>query len=125
MAENKEYVSRETDGGSINISEDVIATIASAATSETEGVAGFATSLGKEITDLLGVKKNAPRGTKIEIVDGTVKVDTFILVKYGALVTDTAKAVQDGVKNSIEAMTGLSVVSVNVHVCGISFDKQQ
>lgn len=125
MAENKEYVSREADNGMINISEEVIATIASAAAAETEGVAGFATTWSKEITELLGGKKNAVRGTKIEVTDNTVTVDVFVLVKFGSSVTDTAKEVQNSIKNSIEAMTGLVVAAVNVHVCGVAFEKER
>ncbi len=125
MPENREYVSKIEEKGSVNISEEVIAIIASTAASETEGVAGFSTTLGKEISELFGGKKNTSRGTKISIEDDTVTVDTYILIKYGYSISDTAKAVQEAVSGAVESMTGLKTAAVNVHVCGVSFSKER
>ncbi|HPE15765.1 MAG TPA: Asp23/Gls24 family envelope stress response protein [Oscillospiraceae bacterium] len=51
-------------------------------------------------------------------------MDASILVKYGYTIPTVAKAVQEAVAGSIEAMTGLTVGSVNVQVAGIVFDQQ-
>jgi len=40
---------------------------------------------------------------------------------YGHTIPELGKAVQDGVKNAIESMTGLDVAAVNVNVAGITF----
>ncbi|MFC2741525.1 MAG: Asp23/Gls24 family envelope stress response protein, partial [Selenomonas sp.] len=48
----------------------------------------------------------------------------YMIVKYGARVPDVAIAVQENVKKAIENMTGLTVVEVNVHVQGVSFDEE-
>ena len=37
------------------------------------------------------------------------------------LLKDVAKEVQENVKSSIESMTGLRVVEINVHVGGVTF----
>jgi len=115
------YITRIEEQGSINISEEVIATIACEAVREVEAVAGFARFFG-EIVERLG-KKNLQRGVKIAIEENRITVDAYILIQYGAVIADVAQAVQEAVATSIESMTGLSVKAVNVTVCGIAFEK--
>ena len=49
MAENKEYFSKEVENGSIQISEEVVASVAAMAVLEVEGVCGLASNLGYDI----------------------------------------------------------------------------
>ena len=121
MAETN-YISKETAGGSVHISEDVLSTIVSQAVAEVEGTQGLATSLGSEIAERLG-KKNVARGAKVSIEGDEITVDVFILVKYGTAIQDIAVNVQAAVASGVEAITGISVKSVNVTVCGIVFEK--
>lgn len=122
MADNKEYVTSIEEQGSVNISEDVIATIASAAVMEVEGVSGFATNFGTDIAEFLG-KKGQAKGLRIVIDEDRIVVDTFVLLDYGVVINDVAKNVQSSIISSIEAMTGIAVSAVNIHVCGIAFEK--
>ena len=122
MADNN-YIVREETGGSVNISEDVLAIIAAEAVREVEGVGGFSISLGGEIVERLG-KKNAPtRGIKLTIEENQVTVDAFIQVLYGSVIAHVAQAAQEAVIAGIEAMTGITVKAVNVTVCGVAFEK--
>ena len=66
MADHKEYWSTESDQGSIRISEDVVASIAALATSETAGVSGLYSTLTSDIVSFLS-KKNLSKGVRIEI----------------------------------------------------------
>ena len=91
MPEN--YITCQDEKGSINISEDVVAAMVRAAITEVDGVAGVATSTGTELAELLGIK-SAAKGIKVQIVDGTMTVDTIITVRYGCSVVAVAKAVQ-------------------------------
>ena len=119
------YVIREAEEGSVNISEDVLATIAAEAVREVEGFGGFANSFGGEIAERFG-KKTAPyKGVKLAIEENDIVVDAFILVRYGSVISDVAKAVQDAVINGVEAMTGIAVKAVNVTICGIAFEKSK
>ncbi|SMC85530.1 Asp23/Gls24 family envelope stress response protein [Papillibacter cinnamivorans] len=124
MADNKEYISQPVEMGSINISEDVVATIAAAAAAEVEGVSGLAANIGSDLAELLG-KKNLSRGIKLQITENTVSIDVHVLVKYGQIIPTIAKSIQDAVMSSVEAMTGLTVSGVNVHVGGVTFDKEK
>ncbi len=122
MSEMKEYISRADELGNIHISEDVLAVIAAAAALEVEGVHGLAANLGSDLAELLGGKKNLAKGIRIQVADQAVSVDISIVVKYGYLIPDVAKAVQDAVCSSMESMSSLTVTAVNVNVSGISLE---
>ena len=119
MGENKEYVSRSDELGNIHISEEVLAGIAAAAL-EVEGVSGLAANLGSDIAELLG-KKNLAKGVRVQMEDEKVTVDLSILMAYGHTIPEVGRAVQDGVKNAVESMTGLEIAAVNVNVGGVTF----
>ena len=104
MPEN--YITCQDEKGSINISEDVVAAMVRAAITEVDGVAGIATSAGTELAELLGIK-SAAKGIKVQIVDGTMTVDTIITVRYGCSVVAVARAVQESVTSAVESMTGI------------------
>lgn len=72
------------------------------------------------IAEILG-KKNLAKGVKVEVGEREAAVDLYIIVNYGVRIPDVALTVQENVKRSIESMTGLSVVEVNVHVQGVGF----
>ena len=120
MSENKEYVSRSDELGNIHISEEVLAGIAAAAALEVDGVSGLAANLGSDIAELLG-KKNLAKGRPCP--DGGRKGDRGPLHPDGLRAHDpeVGRAVQDGVKNAVESMTGLEIAAVNVNVGGITF----
>ena len=120
MGENKEYVSRSDELGNIHISEEVLAAIAAAAALEVDGVSGLAANLGSDIAELLG-KKNLAKGVRVQMEDEKVTVDLSILMAYGHTIPEVGRAVQDGVKNAVESMTGLEIAAVNVNVGGITF----
>ena len=122
MSEMKEYISRADELGNIHISEDVLAVIAAAAALGVEGVHGRAANLGSDLAELLGGKKNLAKGIRIQVADQAVSVDISIVVKYGYLIPDVAKAVQDAVCSSMESMSSLTVTAVNVNVSGISLE---
>ena len=48
-----------------------------------------------------------------------MKIDVNIIVEYGTRIPDVAFEIQNRVKKSVENMTGLKVVEVNVHVQGV------
>lgn len=120
MAENKTYVTQEQENGTVMISEDVIASIVSQTVSDVEGVVGLSTKPGADIADMIG-KKNWGKGMKITIGQGNlVYIDCNVIIAYGQNVVNVAKAVQEAVSGAVESMTGVTVASVNVNVCGIA-----
>lgn len=105
----------------IEISNDVVAVIAGMAASEVSGVSEMAGGFAGGISEVLSGKKNLAKGIKVEILDNKeAKIDVNIIVEYGARIPDVAFEIQKRVKKSVENMTGLNVLEVNVHVQGVS-----
>ena len=119
MAENKQYVAQLQESGSVQISEDVIATIIAHAIEEVEGVVGLNVKPGADIIEMIG-KKGWGKGLKITIgEDDALDVACNINVAYGHSVVTVAKAVQDAVAVALESMAGVKITAINVNVCGI------
>ena len=117
--------SEETATEEIQIADDVISIIAGKAVSEVSGVAGMAGGFAGGISEVLSGKKNLSKGIKVDVVEKQVKVDVNIIVEYGVRIPDVAFEIQNRVKKAVEAMTGLKVLSVNVHVQGISTTEEK
>lgn len=122
MAENKEYISREEELGNINISEEVLSAIAAAAALEVEGVAGLGAVAGSDVSAMVS-RKSLTKNIRLSMENDDVCVGVAVLVKYGHVIPDVAKEVQEAVKNAVENTSGLNVIGVNVTVAGVAFNK--
>ncbi|MBE3584694.1 MULTISPECIES: Asp23/Gls24 family envelope stress response protein [Desulfofundulus] len=123
--ENKEVVVREeqTGLGSIRIADEVVRIIAGLAATEVPGVAGMSGGVVGGIAEMLG-RKNLSKGVKVEVGEKEAAVDLYVIVHYGTRIPDVALQIQENVKRAIEAMTGLTVVEVNVNVQGVAFSQE-
>ena len=124
MGESKGYIRSGDEKGSISISEDVVAVIAAAAAIEVEGVHGLFFAYGKEITDMNN-KKGLSRGVRLAIDEDDVKIDIYIMAEMGGSVSEVGAEVQRNVMSAVESAVGVTVKSVNVHICGISLRKKK
>ena len=123
MAENKEYFTQEMENGSIQISEDVVASVTGMAVLEVEGVCGLSSSIGTDIAEMLGMK-TLSKGVRLSTTEmGALRIDCDVVSKFGQNIFELAKNVQENVKSSVESVTGLRVAEVNVTVCGIALPK--
>ena len=119
------------ENGSVIFATDVIATIAGLAATEVEGVASMVgTSSGGGLADIFTRKnqnsKQLTKGVRIDLGENnTVSVQLTIIVDYGSPIPEVAGNIQENVKKAIETMSGLTVSSVNVHVSGVSFEREQ
>jgi uncharacterized alkaline shock family protein YloU len=113
------YISRKMDKGTINISEDVVASLVRSAVVETDGVAELATAVTSEDVEA-GARKSI-RGVKVRFKDDVILADAAITVKYGGNILDIAKKVQENALAAIQTSTGFEDASVNVHVAGVAF----
>ncbi len=115
----------ENPDGSVSFATGVVETIAGLAAQEVEGVASMA-SASTGFADMFSRKssRNFTKGVRVDIDGGTVAVDVTIVVEYGSPVPDVAKSIQENVKKAIETMSGLDVRNVDVHVQGVSFERE-
>ena len=111
------------NGGTITYANEVIATIAGVAANEIDGIAGMCISGG--FGEILGRNRNMTKGVKVEVGSQEAAVDLYIIVEYGKPIQKVAGEVQENVRKSLESLTGLHVVRVDVHVQGVSFEKEK
>lgn len=108
----------EENVGVVQIADDVVAMIASLATTEVEGVCAMAGNITNELISRVGVKK-LTKGVRVEVLDNHVTVDLAVTMEYGYNIPATCQQVQTKVKTAIENMTGLNCTDVNIRIAGI------
>lgn len=111
------------ENGTVRISNDVVAIIAGVAATEISGVVGMSGGITGGITEMLGMK-NLSKGVKVELEDKEVTIDLFIIVEYGSRISELGEKIQQNVKQTVETMTGLNVISVNVNIQGVNIPRE-
>lgn len=119
MNENQNVdIDREQDNGQITYANEVISTIVSVATTEVDGISAIAGTNG------LLTKGKMSRGVRVDMNGEDVSVDVSVTVDYGMPIQKVGRSAQENVRKSIESMTGLHVEKVDLHVVGVSFEKE-
>ncbi|UXR70358.1 MULTISPECIES: Asp23/Gls24 family envelope stress response protein [unclassified Staphylococcus] len=111
------------DYGSIDISNEVIASVVGGKAVECYGIVGMASrqQVRDGIAEILG-HENYARGIVVRENDGTLDVDMYIIVSYGVKISEVAQNVQSTVKYTLEHTLKLKVNSVNIFVQGVRFN---
>ena len=109
--------------GTVKIANEVVAIIAGLAATEIDGVVGMSGGISGGITEMLGMK-NLSKGVKVEVGEKEAAIDIFVVVEYGSKISEVASSVQQNVKDTVETMTGLNVIEVNVHIEGVIIPKE-
>lgn len=113
-------VKMNTQSGTIEMTNDVIATVVGGATTENFGVVGMASKnqIRDNINEILR-KENYSRGVVVRQEDNGIAVDVYIIVGYGTKISEVSRNVQDSVKYNLSTMLGITANSVNVFVQGV------
>ena len=114
---------KETEVNGIKIAEEVVAKIAGIAAAEVKGVFGMNGGLVEGFSEIFG-KKSFSKGVKVQVTEKDATIDLYIIVEYGCRIPDIAWEIQNRVKTSVENMTGLKVLEVNIHVQGVNLPKE-
>jgi uncharacterized alkaline shock family protein YloU len=109
-----------TPSAKVSYANEVVAIIAGLAANEVEGIAGMCSISG----NILSKNRNVTKGVKVEIGTEEAAVDLYVIVEYGTPIQRASMDAQENVRKAIESMTGLHVVRVDVHVQGVSFEKE-
>ena len=110
--------------GIIRISDDVVATIAGLAALETPGIAAMSGGISEGLAKRLS-GKNVQKGVSVEVGQVEAAIDLRIIVHYGIPIQEVCRQLQLNVRESVENMTGLQVVEVNVKVEGVAFKEDE
>ncbi len=112
-------MSEETTLGKIDVSPRAIASIAARAVLTSYGVVGMASATVRDgIADILNLE-NVHRGVGVQVVDGKVVIDLYVVIEYGTRISVVAHNVMESVKFSVEQALSMPVAEVNVHVQGV------
>ena len=110
-----------TGDGQISVAEGVVQKIAGKACREVSGVHAMGTGSARTFG---AIRERIPgssgpsiaQGVGVEVGETEAAVDLDIVVEYGVSIADLGRSIQRNVKQSVERMTGLRVVEVNVSV---------
>lgn len=115
----------EENIGVVKISDEVVSVIASIAAEEIPGVIGFQSGVSNNISKIIKSKKTSGKSVKVSLEGERASIDITLSVEYGIKIMDVVAQVQENVKKTVEAMTGLVVDSVNVLVQDIYLQKKE
>ncbi|MCI1589663.1 MULTISPECIES: Asp23/Gls24 family envelope stress response protein [Heyndrickxia] len=113
-------IEMKTNFGHIDISHDVVATIAGGAAIDCYGIVGMASKnqIRDGITDILR-KENFSRGVIVRHENDELHIDMYIIVSYGTKISEIAHNVQSKVKYTLDKTIGISADSINIFVQGV------
>jgi uncharacterized alkaline shock family protein YloU len=110
-----------TGDGQISVADEVVQKIAGKACREVSGVHSMGTGSARAFGAL---RERIPgssgpsiaQGVGVEVGETEAAIDLDIVVEYGVGIAELGRSIQRNVKQSVERMTGLRVVEVNVAV---------
>lgn len=112
----------DLQGGSLQISTEVIAKIARCAALEVEGVAEVSCGTqNKKLKDLLEASIQPP--VAVEMRDGTAELTLHLIMASGARIPAVAEKVQENVKSAVQNMTSVTVSRVNLVITGLAAEQ--
>ena len=110
-----------TEDGMISVAQGVVQKIAGMACREISGVHAMGTGgsrrLGAIKERIHGSSgSNVSQGVGVEVGETQAAIDLDVVVEYGVSIPELGRSIQRNVKQSVERMSGLRVVEVNVAV---------
>ena len=117
-----DLLNMDLQGGSLQISTEVIAKIARCAALEVEGVAEVSCGTqNKKLKDLLEASIQPP--VAVEMRDGTAELTLHLIMASGARIPAVAEKVQENVKSAVQNMTSVTVSRVNLVIAGLAAEQ--
>src|SRR5919202_2329276 len=118
----------QTERGSTQIEDSVVAKIAGIAAQEMDGVrmgGGTTQAIGGILSSVTGGVGGQSRGVTVEVGEVETAIDITLTVEYGKAIPSIAEAVRRNVINRVENLVGLRVTEVNISVNDVFFPEQE
>ncbi|MCD8901920.1 Asp23/Gls24 family envelope stress response protein [Staphylococcus gallinarum] len=108
------------DYGSIDISNEVIASVVGSKAVECYGIVGMASrqQVRDGIAEILGYN-NYAKGIIVKEENGLVNIDMYIIVSFGTKISEVASNLQSTIKYTVEQTLKVKVNSINIFVQGV------
>lgn len=113
------HSSGRIDSGTVRIHKNVIASIASVAALEIDGVKQIGKKSGLGVIELLGLKTASSINVEFGKNEELKFIEIPLIVKYGYNIPEVAERVQESVRLAIERMTDKSPVDIHINIQGI------
>ena len=109
----------DKDGNTVQISEDVIASIAAMSMKDIKGVCAVGKGVKNGLMEYFGWEDLA-KGVTVEVLEDGVIVDVVISVNFDKKIMEVSKEIQDKIQTTIKDMTDMDVIAVNVRVAAVN-----
>jgi len=120
---NNHYPIEFSNKGKVFYNKNILLSIINLAAKEIAGVSRLNNNFASRISKFFC--NNLYEGVKIVSMQDTIAIHIYLNVYYGVKVTEVVYKVQESVKNGILAMIDVKIHSINVHVMGVDFKKEQ
>ncbi len=116
-----EDLNNEQTVGIVKISDEVVSVIAGIAAEEIDGIVEFQHG----VSSIFKGKKTSGKTVKVTLNENSALIEMAVSVEYGRKIPDVVAKVQENIKRTVEAMTGLSVEAVDIYVQNIYMPKKE
>lgn len=114
-----------TKQGKFDVSPTAIATVATEAALASYGVVDMANRNAFEIVIQKLSMDRSQRGVDVEVEDGRITVDLYVVIQYGTRISEVAQGVMNRVQYELEKVLGMPVKAVNVHVQDLRIPEEE
>lgn len=115
----------DNENGEIIVSDQVIAEYVSDEVIKFKGVSRLVGGISESFSKNILGREPVSQGIKITRDGDKITVNIHVIVYYGVNIPQVSYDIQNNVKSTLEAYTGLTIEAVNIGVEGIDRGKNQ
>lgn len=113
------YKIKDTEFGGIQVSKEVIQTIAGLAAVDCYGLVGMVSQdLQSGLSSILG-RENVRKGVDVHNTEQGLVIELYVMVGYGVKIKEVASSVIQKVTYVLGYTAGIPVAAVNVNIKGV------
>lgn len=121
---NNGAIYEKNENGKVYCGKNIMLSIINLAAKEISGVSSLSSNFGSRFKKLFS--SNYFEGVKVSYTQNkNLIIDIYLNVFFGYSVADVAYRVQENVKNGISNMISAKIESVNIHVLGVDFSREE
>lgn len=114
----------KNENGKVYCGKNIMLSIINLSAKEISGVSSLCTNFGSRLKKLFS--SNYFEGVKVSYnKNKNLIIDLYLNVFFGYSVADVAYRVQENVKNGISNMISAKIESINIHVLGVDFSREE
>ena len=121
---NNSDLYEKTENGKVYCGKNIMLSIINLAAKEISGVSSLCSNFGSRFKKFFS--SNYFEGVKVSYnKHKNLVIDLYLNVYFGYSVADVAYRVQENVKNGISNMISAKIESINIHVMGVDFTREE